>query len=96
MKIPETIKVGGHKVRIERVMQIEEGRSVGQWEPKKNLIMIDKSIPQSQMEVTLLHEIMHALNIALPEQDVEFLSQGLYQVLVDNQLSFDGKESPII
>lgn len=91
MNIPDKLKIGGIVYKIELVDEIRDGDNAGRLETKKNRILLDKTGPINQLELTLLHEIIHAINIEVEEKDVEFLAQALYQVLVDNGLVFDGK-----
>lgn len=94
MKIPKKLKIGGHdvKVRFTETMQGDYPNASGGWTEALNLIEIRKSLAGSQKEVTLIHEILHAINYNFTEEQVEFLSQTLYQVLKDNKLYFDGKD----
>ena len=95
MKIPKKLKIGGHVVTVKVVDNVanEEGTTwAGGWTGSQNLIEIRKAQVQSQKEVTLLHEILHCINLQLNHDHVEFLSQALYQVIKDNKLYFDGKE----
>lgn len=86
MKIPERLKVGGHTIRVE-VVPLDD---CGSFDPKTNTISISNSLCQSQREVTLIHEVLHALNQNMSEGTLhvflEGLSQQLYQVLSDNKL----------
>jgi len=91
VKIPSTIKVLGHEIKVELVEEIRDGDNVGRWEIKKNLIRIDKNMPPSQIQETLLHEIMHVINSEYDHRELEHMCQALYQVLSDNGLVFDGK-----
>lgn len=94
MKIPAKLKIGGHivKVRLVEEMQGDYPNAAGGWTESQNLIEIRKSQKGSQKEATLVHEILHAINYNFTEEQVEFLSQSLYQVLKDNKLYFDGKD----
>lgn len=95
MKIPKKLKIGGHIVTVKVVDNVanEENTTwAGGWTDSQNLIEIRKAQAQSQKEVTLLHEILHCINLQLNHDHVEFLSQALYQVIKDNKLYFDGKE----
>lgn len=94
MKLPKKLKIGGHTVKLEVVeeMQGEHPNAAGGWTESQNLIQIRKSQTGSQKEVTLIHEILHAINYNFTEEQVEFLSQALYQVIKDNKLHFDGKD----
>ena len=94
MKIPKKLKIGGHLVTVRQVEQMQGDfpHAAGGWTESQNLIELRKSNTASQKEVTLIHEILHAVNYNLTEEQVEFLSQALYQVLKDNKLYFDGKD----
>jgi hypothetical protein len=48
--------------------------------------MIDKNLSRSQKEVTLVHEILHAINSEIEEREIEFMAQALYQVFSENKL----------
>lgn len=92
MKIPKVLKIGGHYIAVQLVDKTDNN-NCGEWEPYENRIQLSNKQPQSQLEVTLLHEIIHACNISIEDHAlVESLSQQLYQVMVDNKLVFDGKE----
>jgi len=91
MKIPNVLKIGGHYITVNVTPDVPND-NCGQFDIKKNLILLHENQEQTQLEASLIHEILHALNICLDEREVEFLSQGLYQVIKDNNLVFDGKE----
>ena len=89
MKIPKTIKIGGHLISIDQNQEIED--AAGDWNARKNLIRIDKHLPMSQKEATLIHEIFHAMNYTFADEPVahallESLSEQWYQVLSDNDM----------
>jgi hypothetical protein len=89
MKIPKRLKVGGQVIEIESSKELPGVN--GDFSAAKNLIRICKTLPQSQKEVTLFHELLHALNSEMSTTHVghmllESLSQQLYQVLKDNHL----------
>lgn len=88
MKIPSTLKIGGHTVTVKVTPDVPND-NCGQFDIKKNQMLIHANQEPSQMEASLIHEILHALNITLSEEHVEFISQGIYQVLADNKLRFD-------
>lgn len=91
MKMPKVLKIGGHYVAVRLVEKTANG-NCGEWDPMKNLIEINKTMPTSQQEETLIHEFLHALNVSMEEEKIEFLAQGIYQILLDNKLVFDGKD----
>jgi len=95
MKIPEKIKVAGHvyKVKWDDRYLTNEGY-VGLSIHNKLLIYLCKKyrgniLAKSVIEETFLHEILHCIdtnynNHELSEEQVDRLSEGLYQVLKDN------------
>lgn len=91
MKIPKVLKIGGHYIAVKVTPDVPND-NCGQFDIKKNEILLNEGQKQTQLEASLIHEVLHALNICLHEEQVEFLAQGLYQVLADNKLVFDGKE----
>lgn len=90
MKIPKSLKIGGHTIKVS-VVPLPDGTD-GEFSTATNEIRIADNLAESQAEVTLLHEIMHAINAQF-DKDLEHiilesLSQQLYQVLHDNKLQF--------
>ena len=95
------IKIGGHKVKVLWDSDsVRIGDRMGSSWTEHNSIQINTNFPKSQQEVTLLHEIIHHIMFNWgyklgeephTEQLVESLSQGLYQVLKDNNIVFKEK-----
>ena len=86
--LPKNLKIGGTNYKIEVIDKIDDDDNVaGKTYTSKQLITITKGA-QGFMETTLVHEIIHAINMELKETDVEFFTQALYQVLKDNKLKF--------
>lgn len=86
-EFPDRLKIGGHLVRIELV-DIEDN---GDSDLEKCRIRINKNLPRTQQEATLIHEIFHFLNTTMDDDTLghAFLdgtSEQLYQVLKDNDL----------
>ncbi len=67
MKIPKLLKIGGivYKV-IEKNME----ESCGECDRTTNTIILNKEMTQEQKEVTLIHEILHALNWEFEEIEI--------------------------
>jgi len=90
MKIPKTLKIGGHIVKIDYTQDLENDN--GNSDFSKNLISICKTLPQDQKESTLIHEILHFLNSTLGGENtlshclLDSLAEQIYQVLKDNNL----------
>jgi hypothetical protein len=88
MNFPKTLKIGGTNYKIEVVDEIgEDDNTAGKTYTAKQLIRITKG-ETDFMQTTLLHEILHSINMELKETDVEFFTQALYQVLKDNKIKF--------
>lgn len=86
MNVPEVIKIGGHIYTVLLVDGEELNGDCGEMNATRSIIRIRKDMPQSQIEETLLHEVLHAINSGLSEETVGFLSSAIYQVLKDNNL----------
>lgn len=89
MRIPKTVKIGGHTVTVS--FKDLEGRYDGLASTEDNTIVISTKLTQSQKEVTLIHEAMHMMNATWAETReghifLESLSQQMYQFLADNHL----------
>lgn len=91
MKIPKILKIGGYYITV-RVTPDVPNDNCGQFDIKKNEMLLHANQEPTQLEASLIHEILHAINITLDENQVEFISQALYQVIKDNNLVFNGKD----
>ena len=89
--IPNKLKILGHSFDVILIDDNETDR-FGSMNPNTNTIRLNKNKTQSQIETTLLHEIIealdHNLEIKLEHRQISALEAGLYQVLKDNKLSF--------
>lgn len=102
LKIPNSLKIGGHGVKIEKNHLFKEidhclGMSLT-LEDKILLSSQEQGIPLSESAGTVnyLHEIIHWVDFVylgrkLSEDEVKILAEGFFQVLRDNNLFF-GKE----
>lgn len=93
MKIPKTLKIGGHTYKVilrsrEETDGVETLGSASIFTYLK--IWVDSGQKQSQQESTLLHEIIEVISainkVGLTEQQICILETGLYQVLNDNKM----------
>jgi len=100
MKIPKSIRIAGHDVRVRQVKSIQKNTFLGEADHVTNTIYIaqnchNKKVAKDQIIDTLLHEILHHLDdklkIGLGEKKVTLLSAGLFQVLSDNNIDFRKK-----
>jgi len=83
MKIPTKLKILAHTYTVQEVEGLIDN---GTQNSNPHTILIDKNLCQTEKEVVLLHEILHAINEKMSEKDIEFLAQTIYQVLKDNHL----------
>lgn len=92
MQIPEKVKVLGHDYTI-LMVDLNETDQFGTMNQNTLTIRLNKNKAQSQINETLLHEIIEALNhdleIGLEHHQISEIEAGLYQVLKDNKLHFD-------
>jgi len=67
--MPKQIKIGTQVFKIVEKTSIEDGLlnegSYGYTLDNQNLIVIDKNIPKSKKQVTLLHEVLHACRMSI-------------------------------
>ena len=99
MKIPGFLKIGGHRVRVEKNHLFKEidhclGMSL-ELEDKILLASQEQgiSLGEAPQAVNFLHEIIHwvdsvYLGKKLSEDEVRVLAEGFFQVLRDNNLNF--------
>ena len=95
MKIPEKLKVGGMHYKIIDNYKFKETELMGQAVHSQNEIRLsskdtyNQEYPQQKKEECFVHEMLHAIDNVYNNSDTEEkvihrLSQGLYQVLQDN------------
>jgi Zn-dependent peptidase ImmA (M78 family) len=67
--IPKQVKVGLQTFKIVEKPALDDGMlnegSYGYTLENQNLIVIDKNIPKSKKQVTVLHEVLHACRMSL-------------------------------
>jgi len=92
VKIPEKVKVLGHEYSVILIDQSQVGE-FGSTDVNTLTIRLSKNKAQGQIDSTLLHEIIEALNhdleLRLEHNQISSLEASLYQVLKDNKLHFD-------
>ncbi len=86
MKIPNQLKIGGHIYKVVLVDAEDIDNCAGEQNNSRSMIKLRRDLPQTQLEATLIHEILHAINISVKEQEIEFWAESIYQVLHDNKL----------
>lgn len=102
MKIPKEVKIGGKVYKIVYPYKFKESNDhIGQSDHEKQIILISDTDSsgnkrhRQNIEETFLHELLHCidwiynageLRDKLGESGIERTSEGLYQVLKDNNL----------
>ena len=90
MRIPESLKIHAQKIEV-RLVPIDQidregngGRAI--WE--QNVIQLGADMPEDRTAVSFMHELFHFINTYLEEKECTFISEGLLQVIRDNNLDF--------
>jgi len=89
IKIPPTIKIGTHtyQVNYERNLIANENK-LGSAAHLKQLILIEPEQAKSEKDATFIHEVIHIIermySITINDADVDRLSQGIMELLVNN------------
>ena len=89
MDFPRAIKLGGFFYEVRRVPVVsKKERLRGQCNPAGGVILVADWQPEPMQRETLVHEVLHACEIAagleLPEDTVQRLGRGLFAILRDN------------
>lgn len=95
MKIPESIKVGGHTYKIEWVKNLirdDGNRGCVYWH--LHLLRFDDNMSQDTFTVSFLHEMIHCIdrhycNDHIAEDDTSALAEGLFQIFIDMGITFE-------
>lgn len=82
MKIPNKVKVGQQVFDV--VITPFDDDNCADIDLKTMTIKIDSSLPTIQKELSMIHEVIHAINWKMSEEKVEYLSQALYSVFKEN------------
>lgn len=87
MKIPKKIKLGARIYKICFVEKVGDNADCGMTMRDTGEIKIDKSLIQSEKEVTFLHEVLHIINGGFNENEVDLLAGAIHQFLEENKLA---------
>ena len=64
-----------------------DGSCNGGWAKwEQNEIIIGSDLPQDRKEQVFIHEIVHFINISFSEETTAYLSECIYQILVENNM----------
>jgi hypothetical protein len=84
MKLPNKVKIASHTVTVHKNVDSEEA---GWWSTRDNSMFVNQNYPHSQQVTTFLHETLHALNYGLDHKEVEWIAQGIAQVIIENKIN---------
>ena len=100
MKMPKTLKIGGHNFRIRYPYIFDKDDLTGQYCPETDEIKIKQVTlagevqSETNLHICFFHEVLHAINDIYcmsqldrecnPENLIDSLAEGIYQVLIDN------------
>ena len=90
MIIPESLKIHAQKIEVCLVPidQIDREGNGGRAVWEQNIIQLGSDMPEDRTAVSFLHEILHFINTYLEEKECTFISEGLLQVIRDNNIDF--------
>jgi hypothetical protein len=95
LKIPPVIKIGTHpyKVQLRNNLFFDENK-LGSVDHRIQLIEVDPTIAFTVRNQTFFHEVVHIIErvygLVINEDDVDRLSQGICEVLVNSfNIKFD-------
>ena len=95
MIIPAKVNIGGIIYDVNVISgktnnTLHERDYFGNIDYEKCIITIDSDLNYQQIEMTLMHEIMHGIanhfGIKVEEEDIDRLARGIYMVLRENKL----------
>lgn len=86
MKIPKTVKIGGHTIRVDEVEFGDDSNLCGDNAYIDGRIRLNKALPQTQKEASFIHEAMHTMNTTMSHDLLDSLAEQMYQFLKDNNL----------
>ena len=90
MNLLKKIKISGHTVDVKFVSESDIPGLSGDFQTKYNLFRICNEGSKSNIEQTLLHEIIEftdaIMELGLEHKQIQGLSEVLYQVFEDNKL----------
>lgn len=86
MIIPSELKIGSQTVKITQkpLAEIDSDCNGGWARWEHNELILANDIPKDRQEVVFFHEIIHFINIYIPEEAATYLSEAFYQVMKDN------------
>ena len=85
-QVPSKLVIGPHTWTVKFVEPKELNGDLGETDSIALEIKICTGLKKSQLQETLIHEIFHTINMALPEETITFLAPAIYQAFRDNKI----------
>jgi len=76
------MKVGAHFYKIIETDHIDE---CGKVDKERGIMYIQKDLIPSEKVTSIIHESFHIINNELSHTDIEFLSQAITQLFLENK-----------
>lgn len=99
IKVPDSIKIGGHKYRIilDGGKRLIDEAINGEINHRKQQIRINTTRPDSQKQEALIHEILHGVSKIYGDSDedekaITHLAEGLNQVFGELGIGFKWRD----
>lgn len=90
MTIPESVNICGIKYPIKQLTEDEMHGKMGQWKTNPTCIKIMNEANNDMQAVTLIHEVIEAINwqleLDLKHRQICGLATSIYQVFKENNL----------
>lgn len=91
IKIPKSFDLMGHTYKVRQVKKVDKEDSCGEYISEKKVLRlkkVQKDYPQSMLEETYFHELLHAVleeceytKLSADEKFVERVGRALHQVI---------------
>lgn len=97
-RLPNKIRIRKKTYSVTYQDEVDKGRSYGSVDfPTQKILIATKNIPESEIESTIIHEVIHAIaneyDLRLGEPTVLKLERGLFEVFRRNGWRIKGKIS---
>lgn len=89
MKLPRKLRLLGHDILVERVkIGLSASTTLGQYDSESGEIRVREGLEPSIEDATVLHEVVHVIDVtlclSLSEDQVVGVAQGIFAFLADN------------
>lgn len=86
MKIPKSVRIGGHTYKVKLVSRVDSVDSEGEMDNEAGTIRLLKTLTPTALEAAFIHEALHGMNSTLNHELLDSLAEQVFQFLHDNKL----------